>query len=155
MNSRIHINLPVFDLSKSIAFYSTLFNTEPSKQKPDYANFRLEDPALHLALVLHPGLTKKEPARDFDQHFGIELFDEALLNTWKNRMQTAGFSPYLEEENVTCCYAVANKFWLKDPDGNDWEFWVRANDKGKTLYRSFEADSACCVPKVSSTNSCC
>jgi catechol 2,3-dioxygenase-like lactoylglutathione lyase family enzyme len=148
MQSRVHINIPVSDLEKSIAFYSKLFDVEPSKTKPDYANFRLKNPALHLALVLRPDYTGKDPAFDFDQHFGLELFDENILNTWKERVKTAGILPHLEEEDVTCCYAVANKFWMQDPDGNEWEFWVRTDDEGETLYRaSAEGESACCAPK--------
>jgi len=148
MKSRVHINIPVSNLEDSIGFYSKLFGVEPSKQKTDYANFRLENPALHLALVLRSDYTGKDPAFDFDQHFGVELFDEDILNTWKERVKTAGILPHLEEEDVTCCYAVANKFWMQDPDGNEWEFWVRTDDEGETLYRSSsEGESACCAPK--------
>ncbi|GAA3332624.1 hypothetical protein GCM10020331_093510 [Ectobacillus funiculus] len=25
--------------------------------------------------------------------------------------------------NTTCCYAVQDKFWVTDPDGNEWEFF--------------------------------
>ena len=28
------------------------------------------------------------------------------------------------EDNVTCCYAVQNKVWATDPDGNKWEVYV-------------------------------
>jgi hypothetical protein len=28
------------------------------------------------------------------------------------------------EENVTCCYAVQDKVWVTDPDGNNWEVYV-------------------------------
>ncbi|MBK8189194.1 MAG: VOC family protein [Vampirovibrionales bacterium] len=153
MNSRVHINIPVSDLEQSIAFYSKLFDVKPSKQKSDYANFRLESPALHLALVLRSDYTGKDPAFDFDQHFGIELFDQETLSTWKERVKTAGILPHLEEENVTCCYAVANKFWLQDPDRNEWEFWVRTDDEGETLYSSSTgSESACCAP---AETSCC
>lgn len=148
IKSRVHINIPVSNLDNSIVFYSKLFGVEPSKKKRDYANFRLENPALHLALILQSDYIGKDPAFDFDQHFGIELFDDELLNTWKERVIAAGILPHLEEGNVTCCYAVANKFWLKDPDGNEWEFWMRTDDKGETLYRSPpDHKSACCVPK--------
>jgi len=156
MQSRVHINIPVSNLEQSIAFYGKLFGVDPSKQKSDYANFRLENPALHLALVLRPDYTGKDPAFDFDQHFGVELFDEGILNTWKERVKTAGILPHLEEEDVTCCYAVANKFWMQDPDGNEWEFWVRTDDEGETLQRSSsEEESACCVPKAPSASGCC
>lgn len=142
---RVHINIPVSNLEASIAFYSKVFGTEPSKQRIDYANFRLDEPALHLALVHKPDFTGNDPAFDNGQHFGIELFEDTDLSAWKDRVKTAGVLPHLEEEDVTCCYAVADKFWLRDPDGNEWEFWVRHDDEGETLFSSTEA-SACCAP---------
>jgi catechol 2,3-dioxygenase-like lactoylglutathione lyase family enzyme len=59
-STRVHINLPVADLDASIAFYSRVFGISPSKLRSDYANFRLDEPALHLALVHKPGLSTKE-----------------------------------------------------------------------------------------------
>lgn len=146
MNARAHINLPVSDLNASVSFYSKVFNTTPSKRKADYANFRLETPALHLALVHQPEAKPKTIANGEGQHFGVELFDDQVLNTWKETVKAQGLLPHLEEENVTCCYAVANKFWLHDPDGNEWEFWVRQDDEGETLFSSTEATS-CCAPQ--------
>ncbi|MBY0403933.1 MAG: VOC family protein [Cyanobacteria bacterium] len=157
MKTRVHINLPVSNLEQSIAFYSKLFNTPPSKVKSDYANFRLEEPALHLALVLQADYTGKDPAFDFGQHFGIELFDGETLSSWKEKAKTAGILPHLEEEQVTCCYAVADKFWMQDPDGNEWEFWVKTDEDGETLY-SNTAASACCAPEatdIPEKSSCC
>lgn len=163
--SRVHINLPVRDLEAAIGFYSKVFGTEPSKRRIDYANFRLEQHALHLALVHRPDSTGKDPAFDFGQHFGIELFENGELANWKERIKAAGIRPHLEEEAVTCCYAVADKFWLQDPDGNEWEFWVRQDDNGDTLFLSTEAstccapsepeESTCCIPEPSSDGSCC
>lgn len=143
---RPHINLEVSDLEASIAFYSGIFDVEPTKRKTDYANFRLNDPALHLALVEKPDKAKKPEGGG--EHFGFELFSQAQLETWKERIRQAGIQPYLEEEDVTCCYAVANKFWLQDPDGNQWEFWVKTDDNGATLFSSNEA-TACCTESCS------
>jgi catechol 2,3-dioxygenase-like lactoylglutathione lyase family enzyme len=165
MAARPHINLPVRDLEAAIDFYSKVFATSPSKVRPDYANFRLTEPALHLALVHQPDFTGKDPALDFGQHFGIELFDDADLAAWKDRVTAAGVLPHREEEAVTCCYAVADKFWLQDPDGNDWEFWVRHDDEGATLASSDQTatccapaepeESACCAPQPTPTGGCC
>jgi catechol 2,3-dioxygenase-like lactoylglutathione lyase family enzyme len=152
--TRVHINLPVRDLDKSIDFYHRLFDAAPSKVKSDYANFRLEKPALHLALVSRPDYTGKDPVFDFGQHFGVELFDDETLNAWKDRVKSTGILPHLEEEQVTCCYAVADKFWVQDPDGNEWEFWVRTNDEGATL-NSSSAASTCCIPEEPTKASCC
>ena len=113
---RVHLNLDVRDLTRSVAFYGTLFGTMPSKLESDYANWRLDAPGLHLALVHKP---QHEPA-ETDQHFGIEIMDDDALFTWRDRVKAAGIDVRVEEA-VTCCYAVANKFWVTDPDGVMWE----------------------------------
>lgn len=155
MKARTHINLSVADLNASVDFYSKVFNTAPTKLRSDYANFRLEEPvALHLALVHQPGLSRTTMDHSNGQHFGVELFADAELSTWKERVKAAGILPHLEEEAVTCCYAVADKFWLQDPDGNAWEFWVRHDDEGQTLFSSTEA-VACCAPAEPEESSCC
>jgi catechol 2,3-dioxygenase-like lactoylglutathione lyase family enzyme len=153
VNSRIHINIPVSNLDNSIKFYSAIFGVEPSKQRLDYANYRVENPPLHLALVQNPEYIGKNQDSDYGQHFGVELFDEPMLEFWKKRISRAGILLHIEEDNVTCCYAVANKFWLIDPDGNNWEFWVRTNDNGETLYRSFQDEKTC--PTVAETQTDC
>lgn len=165
--TRVHINIPINDLEASIAFYSKVFNAKPTKRRIDYANFRLDEPALHLALVHQPSHTRKLVTNGEGQHFGIELFEDIDLTSWKERVKTAGIPPHLEEEAITCCYAVADKFWLQDPDGNEWEFWVRHDDEGETLFSSSDASSCCapikpeataagCCPTTPETvNSCC
>jgi len=155
--ARAHINLTVSDLEASIAFYSKVFNTQPSKLKADYANFRLDTPALHLALVHQANASPKPILNGNGQHFGVELFDDQALKRWKESIQDQRLFPHLEEEGVTCCYAVANKFWLHDPDGHEWEFWVRHDDEGETLFSSNTATS-CCAPQpvtANQTGSCC
>lgn len=49
------------------------------------------------------------------------------LSDWLSKAEGSGLSPRIEE-NVTCCYATANKFWAQDPDGHEWEFWVRSGE---------------------------
>ncbi len=42
--SRVQLALNVSDLDKSVEFYSKLFDVEPAKQRPGYANFAVDDP---------------------------------------------------------------------------------------------------------------
>ena len=49
--SRLQLALDVDDLAASIAFYSTLFGTEPHKVRPGYANFAVAEPPLKLVLL--------------------------------------------------------------------------------------------------------
>jgi len=143
---RVHLNLDVRDLTRSVAFYGTLFGTMPSKLESDYANWRLDAPGLHLALVHKP---QHEPA-ETDQHFGIEIMDDDALFTWRDRVKAAGIDVRVEEA-VTCCYAVANKFWVTDPDGNDWEFWVKHEDADAMHGDTASTDAGCCAPPTKAT----
>lgn len=140
MKTRVHIGISVSNLEASKAFYRNLFGVEPSKVRDDYANWRLDAPAIHLALTHDPEVKRAQP---HERHYGIELFDMAELSTWQARLQKLGMPLKLEEE-VTCCYAVGNKFWAQDPDGNDWEFWVRTKE-ADAMHASAE-DGQCCTP---------
>ena len=144
METRVHISHEVSDLAKSIAFYKALFMQEPTKIPQDYANFRMESPGLHLALVHTPSRLSEAPS---NRHYGIELFDEAKLKSWQQAVTSANLSVRIEE-NVTCCYAVANKFWARDPDGHEWEFWVRSAeaDAMHGTEKVVQAVPACCAP---------
>lgn len=140
MKTRVHIGISVSNLEASKAFYRNLFGVEPSKVRDDYANWRLDTPTIHLALTHDPEVKRAQP---HERHYGIELFDMAELSTWQTRLQKLGMPLKLEEE-VTCCYAVGNKFWAQDPDGNDWEFWVRTKE-ADAMHASAE-DGQCCTP---------
>ncbi|MBK8207654.1 MAG: VOC family protein [Planctomycetes bacterium] len=143
MKTRIHISVPVSNLEASKVFYSRLFGTAPSKVKADYANWRLDTPALHLALVYAPQAVQ-EPSTV--RHFGVELFDNAELSDWRARAEKAGMELRIEEQ-VTCCYAVADKFWAQDPDGNEWEFWVRSEEAEAMHGEQRQAkEGECCAP---------
>jgi len=49
--SRVQLALNVADLDEAVAFYSKLFDTEPAKVRPGYANFAVIDPPLKLVLI--------------------------------------------------------------------------------------------------------
>jgi catechol 2,3-dioxygenase-like lactoylglutathione lyase family enzyme len=53
--ARVQLALNVEDLDQAIAFYTKLFNAEPAKRKPGYANFAIADPPLKLVLLETPG----------------------------------------------------------------------------------------------------
>ena len=52
--SRMQLALNVDDLDQAVAFYSKLFNTQPAKVKPGYANFAVAEPPLKLVLFGEP-----------------------------------------------------------------------------------------------------
>ncbi len=120
---RVHISLPVSDLARSEAFYSRLFAQPASKEKPDYINFRLDEPAIHLALVKSDSVPKRDC-----EHFGIELPTEETFRSWEERLTSSAPGLARPQRGARCCYARADKVWLSDPDGNRWEIWHRTGD---------------------------
>jgi catechol 2,3-dioxygenase-like lactoylglutathione lyase family enzyme len=131
---KMHVGINVTNLNKSIEFYSKVFNIEPVKVKPDYAKFLLDYPGLNFTLNL-----KDEVSGNQVGHFGfqVENQDEVLIH--KDRLEKLGFFAR-EEMDVTCCYATQDKFWVTDPDGNEWEFFYTKGD-----VESIAAESACCA----------
>lgn len=145
---KMHVGINVTDLNNSIEFYSKVFKSEPVKVKQDYAKFLLDDPGLNFTLNL-----KDEVSGNQVGHFGfqVENHEEVLLH--KDRLEKLGFFAR-EEMDVTCCYATQDKFWVTDPDGNEWEFFYTKGD-----VESKETDSVCCTDQPVKieikTSSCC
>lgn len=139
---RIHISLNVSSLENSLHFYQGLFGQAPSKVREGYANFRLDQPPIHLALE-QGGPTGAGGV----SHVGIELPDVDSLAAWRTRLETDGMS-FIVEDKARCCYAKADKLWLTDPDGYLWEIWVRTGDiktHGETRVDLGVRESACCA----------
>jgi len=138
-NSRIHMGLAVKNLERSVASYSTLFGQGPAKARPRYAKFEVAQPPVNLALNEVGGATgPNNPVA----HFGIQVKSSAAVLEVAERLKDAGLDTRAQE-NVTCCYAIQNKVWAADPDGNKWEVYV-VLDNDAALHHS---SSACCADK--------
>ncbi|MFI4998882.1 MAG: ArsI/CadI family heavy metal resistance metalloenzyme, partial [Reyranellales bacterium] len=111
---RLHVHMSVADLDQSIRFYSTLFASEPSVVKPDYAKWMLDDPRVNFAISTHNGR-----AAGLD-HLGIQVENTGELHEVYDRLKKAD-RPVLEEGMTTCCYAKSEKSWISDPAGVAWE----------------------------------
>lgn len=140
---RIHISIAVSDLSRSVAFYERLFGQPVSKLRDDYANFRLDAPPIHLALAPATGpVHDRAPGSAGSlSHFGIELPDAASFTAWRDRLRGTEGVRWMDEQDAICCYASADKMWLTDPDGNEWEVWVRKAD-AETMT---DGNTRCCA----------
>ena len=53
---------------------------------------------------------------------GIRVNNAAELRAKKAEIEKL-LSIELEEKNTSCCYAVQDKFWVRDPDGYEWEVY--------------------------------
>ena len=131
----LHVSLNVRDLSKSVDFYRGVFG-EPAKLKTDYAKFVGTNPEFHLAL--QPGLTGT--ATGSLSHLWIRVESVEAVRQWRSDLKARGVVSD-EEKREACCYAVQDKFWLTDPDGNRWEVYTVLEDIDDV---SREAKTACC-----------
>ena len=64
---RLHVHVGVDDLDSSIRFYSTLFASEPTVVKPDYAKWMLDDPRVNFAI------SEGNHAKKGIEHLGIQV----------------------------------------------------------------------------------
>jgi catechol 2,3-dioxygenase-like lactoylglutathione lyase family enzyme len=113
---RLHVHVSVEDLAQSVRFYSTLFSTEPTVLKDDYAKWMLEDPRVNFAISTGSGDAGIS-------HLGIQAEDEGELAEVYERLSHAE-RPVIEENDTTCCYARSDKQWIADPQGVPWETFL-------------------------------
>lgn len=136
---KAHLALNVKDVSTSIDFYKKMLAIEPSKIRTGYAKFDVANPPLNLTL--------NQAAFDGKgalSHLGIQVASTEDVNLMKTRWQDNGLISR-DEMQTTCCYALQDKAWVNDPDGNEWEVFVVLQD-GLSEEVQAESDKTCCVP---------
>ncbi|CAI2717129.1 ArsI/CadI family heavy metal resistance metalloenzyme [Nitrospina watsonii] len=117
-DSRLHLALNTAHFDDSVRFYEALFGVPPTKLKDGYAKFDVERPALNFTLNRVAEVTGNRVS-----HLGIQVpLAETVLEETV-RLETLGLLPQLEQ-GTECCYAVQDKVWVDDPDGNAWEVFV-------------------------------
>lgn len=135
---RFHVHLHVDDLAQNIAFYSRLFNAEPTRVERDYAKWMLDDPRVNFAISTRgarPGL----------DHLGFQVDDAEELAELKARAESADMA-LLDEGQTTCCYARSSKHWITDPQGVAWEHFHTLGDIPLFNEAAAPAGAACCAP---------
>ncbi len=130
-----HVSLNVSDIDRSVAFYQKAFGVLASKRRPGYAKFDLEAPALNLTMVEAPRTGVNA------SHFGVQVASTGDVDEARRRFEAAGLLT-ASEENTTCCYALQDKVWVEDPDGNSWEVFVVKEDAPVMK----ASESTCCAP---------
>lgn len=116
---KTHVALRVADVEKSVNFYQAMFGVAPVKHKVGYAKFDLDNPALNLTL----NLTEAVQSHGALSHLGVQVDSTETVRQAIDRFKTAGLATF-EEHNTDCCYALQDKVWVTDPDGNRWEIFV-------------------------------
>lgn len=140
--SRVQLALNVDNLDDAIAFYSKLFNADPAKVKPGYANFAIADPPLKLVLLENPG------HGGGINHLGVEVASSEVVHSEIARLTDAGM--FTEEEiGTTCCFATQDKVWVGAPDGERWEVYTVLADS-ETFFGSLPVE-----PVTSARGGCC
>jgi catechol 2,3-dioxygenase-like lactoylglutathione lyase family enzyme len=141
VNIHFHVALNVRDLERSIRFYTAVFDMPPDKVAPRYARFTLHDPPLVLGL----NKSKKLKHGNRVEHLGLRLESSQALEVVRMRLAEAGLIRK-EQTRTTCCHAVQDKVWVRDPDGNDWEFYELIQDLQPPTDReaAFHEESASC-----------
>lgn len=139
-----HIAINVKDMEASVAFYTKMFGIKPAKYvrkqaddaaKPGrprgYAKFDVINPPLNFTL-------NERDKRNVSSvsHLGIEVASTDDVITLRDRWLSAGLE-VRDEMQVDCCYALQDKSWTADPDGNEWEVFVVLADT--------ESASDCCA----------
>lgn len=133
---KTHVSLNVSNIQESVAFYTKMLGVEPLKVKSDYAKFDVANPPLNLSMVQIP----------FERggslsHLGLQVESTDEVLEIGKRWVESGLKT-LDEMKTDCCYALQDKTWVQDPDGNRWEaFVVLENTEPKE-----NAASSCCSP---------
>jgi len=98
--SRVQLALNVSDIDEAVAFYTTLFGTEPAKRKPGYANFAIAEPPLKLVLLENPGQGGSL------NHLGVEVTSPGAVDAEHTRLTEAGVAPGPAELLITREWAI-------------------------------------------------
>ncbi len=134
-----HLSLNVSNIETSVAFYEKAFGVKATKRRPGYAKFDLETPSLNLTMQEAPRTGVNA------SHFGIQVASSEDVAVAWTRFKEAGLKTFTEE-NTTCCYALQDKVWTQDPDGNMWEVFVVKADAATMHDDAEKAVSTCCTP---------
>jgi catechol 2,3-dioxygenase-like lactoylglutathione lyase family enzyme len=144
---KAHLALNVIDVKRSIEFYKKMLDLNPVKERGGYAKFDVQNPPLNLTLNQVSEVTPGALS-----HLGIQVKSTDDVLATRQKWIEAGLLTR-DEMQTNCCFALQDKAWVRDPDGNQWEVFVVLEDNLVTT-------SACCtttgaVPDALETSQCC
>jgi catechol 2,3-dioxygenase-like lactoylglutathione lyase family enzyme len=136
---KAHVSLNVSNLDASVDFYRKVFGIEPFKVRPGYAKFDVENPPLNLSL-LEAGRKGKGTL----SHLGLQVTGTGDVVAIRDRWAAGGLQPR-DEMQSSCCYALQDKAWVRDPDGNEWEVFTVLEDIENAEASCCTDGSICCA----------
>jgi len=139
---KAHLALRVRNVEHSIDFYRRMFGVEPSKVRTGYAKFDVPNPPLNF--TLNQGTLTGRGALS---HLGIQVRSTEDVLAMRQKWTEAGLETR-DEMQTNCCYAVQDKTWVSDPDGNEWEVFVVLED-------NLPESRTCAVSSSDSNNQAC
>lgn len=141
--SRVQLALDVSDIDEAVEFYSKMFDTEPARRRPGYANFAIADPPLKLVLI-------EGPKGGTLNHLGVEVETAEEVERAEHRLDDSGLATTGIDDTV-CCWATKTETWVTGPDDQRWEWYVRTGDAEQmqnTVLTGTEHDDGCCAPSA-------
>ena len=137
---KAHLALNVRSVEASIDFYQKLFGIEPSKVRTGYAKFDVHNPPLNLTLnegsAIPGGVLS---------HLGLQVSSTDDVLAIRQKWSEQGLVT-TDEMQTNCCYAIQDKSWVRDPDGNEWEVFVVLKD-------NLPESNMCCGSEVTQIKS--
>ncbi|WP_437758629.1 ArsI/CadI family heavy metal resistance metalloenzyme [Sorangium sp. So ce1389] len=137
-----HVSLNVSNIDASVAFYEKAFGVRATKRRPGYAKFDLASPSLNLTMQEAPRTGVNA------SHFGVQVASTEDVLEARSHFEAAELRTFTEEDTA-CCYAVQDKVWIEDPDGNSWEVFVVKGDAavmGSQPAVPAKSEAPCCAP---------
>lgn len=158
MANTFHVAVYVRSIPEAVEQYRRFLGIEPAKVHHDYAKFEMTDPPVIFSLNVggEPGTLS---------HLGVRYGSTGEVASEMVRVKHAEV-PMLEQQGTTCCYAKADKFWVRDADGIPWEMYtlladVEAETAADSQLRNFleqerrAADAQQAAPDVAGPESAC
>jgi catechol 2,3-dioxygenase-like lactoylglutathione lyase family enzyme len=133
---KAHVAIHVKNVNASVEFYRKLFGIEPAKVRSGYAKFDVANPPLNFALNEGTG-----EGQGTLSHLGIQVASTDEVLAMRQKWQAQGLITR-DEMKTECCYALQDKSWVRDPDGNEWEVFTVLEDN---LPEKAPAAKTCCA----------
>jgi catechol 2,3-dioxygenase-like lactoylglutathione lyase family enzyme len=97
--SRVQLALNVANIDEAVAFYSKLFQAEPAKRRPGYANFAIENPPLKLVLIENADARGSGVAGALN-HLGVEVESPEMVVSATSQFMADGLTTDVQDQTT-------------------------------------------------------